>query len=133
MSKRQKSDDTPAEAGPRLYFAGTKQYYTSVESFFQVVCDAQRKGKAKYWRKVTPRRRDNSVHLECQDCGNLLSARNPADSCGSHFKEHQGALVCKRSVKIQDAVVHKARFSAHAQRQVRQHLCGWSMRECLAS
>ena len=81
MSKRQKSDDTPAEAGPRLYFAGTKQYYTSVESFFQVVCDAQRKGKAKYWRKVTPRRRDNSVHLECQDCGNLLSALVTTSVC----------------------------------------------------
>jgi hypothetical protein len=105
MPKRQKpgpSAGTGQSEPVRLFFSCTKRTYCTVDEFYAAVLKAQRSGRARYWSKVAVIKLDSTVVLECRDCGKHLSARNPTDSCSTHFKEHEKTLVCKQASRFED-------------------------------
>jgi hypothetical protein len=88
------------------YFAGTKKAYESLDDFHDAVLQAQRTGKAPYWRLVIVHKdvAQETVQLICKQCCTVISARNPADSAKKHFERKDGAMVCKSAQRIQGRI-----------------------------
>lgn len=116
MGKRAKPEAGFGSSSSSLYFVGTKKRHESVDSMYEAVLKAQRNGRAPYWSKVTVVKDENTVSLLCNSCGRTLSARNPADSCGNHFKDSEGRLGCKiteRREKQQQALYQSMVAEGH--------------------
>lgn len=89
---------------PNLYFVNTKRTYRTADELYTAVCKARRVGKAGWWQQVTVCKDAGAVKLICKQCGSGISARNPADSCGKHFENKDGAHVCKKVMDMQNTL-----------------------------
>lgn len=96
-----------AEPAKKFRFVYTKREYDSLDLFHKAVCDAQKAGKADYWRlvKVVKDSSQNCVSLQCSFCSRSYSARNPSAALKDHFvKLNRGTWTCKVRERAQMAV-----------------------------
>jgi hypothetical protein len=107
--RSQPDNDQENDDGQRKKYRLVGRHFTTFDAYKAALQRAKASSKCKYWEKLhiveVAGNDERDLKLKCNECGDLLTAKNPADAASTHFAQSSdGSCKCKKATKKQQTL-----------------------------